>query len=231
MPAFSDVITSKPLALSRSTESQVYGLFALALGLTVVGIYAGIQFAFVLLGSGMHVMFLIAELVLIVTARLWMRATPWNHLLFAAFPLLSGITITPYILYILTGYANGGVILMNAASATVFMSLAAAIFARTTQWNLGVLSRGLLFALIGLIVLGLLQIFIPGMRSTAMELLISGAGIMVFGVYTAMDLQRISALGRAGMSPFLLALSLYLDIFNLFLSILRFMVVLYGNRR
>lgn len=231
MPTFSDVITSRPIALSRSTESQVYGLFALAMGLTVVGIYVGMQFTSMLLSSGLHVIFLIAELVLIFTARLWMRASPWNFFLFGAFPLLSGFTITPYILYVLTGYANGGVILMNAASATVFMSIAAAVFARTTQWNLGVLSRGLLFALVGLIVLGILQIFIPGMRSTAIELMISGAGIMIFGVYTAMDLQRVASLGRAGMSPFLLALSLYLDIFNLFLSILRFMVVLSGNRR
>ncbi len=37
--------------------------------------------------------------------------------------------------------------------------------------------------------------------------------------------------GSLGANPFLLALSLYLDIFNLFLSVLRFMSVLSGERR
>ena len=43
--------------------------------------------------------------------------------------------------------------------------------------------------------------------------------------------QRIESQGRMGANPFMLALSLYLDIFNLFLFILRFMTALSGNRR
>lgn len=221
----------QPVAIEPSREAEVYGLFALSMALTAVGVLIGIQYAPVILTSGIHFMFLFAELGLIFTAGLWMNKSPLNVFLFGLFPLLSGFTITPYLLSVLTGYANGGTILLHAFAATVFMAGAAAVFARTTSWNLGVLGKALFMGLIGLIVLGLAQIFVPALRTTQFELLLSGAGVMFFAVFTAYDIQRIQHLSKRGMNPFLLALSLYLDIFNLFLFVLRFMLVIAGNRR
>lgn len=222
---------SRPITLTQSTESQVYGLFALAMALTIMGVYIGIQFIDSILYSGVHIFFLIAELAIIFTARWWMDRSPLNYILFAVFPTLSGLMITPYILSVLAGYANGGTILINALSATGFMAASAAVFAKTTNWNLGVMGKALFFALIGLIGFGLLQFFVPSLQTTQMEMMISGAGIVVFALFTAYDVQRIAKLGKVGANPFLLAISLYLDIFNLFLYILRFMLVLSGNRR
>jgi FtsH-binding integral membrane protein len=96
---------------------------------------------------------------------------------------------------------------------------------------MGVIGRLLFFALIGLVVLGLLQLFVPALQTQSGELIISGLGIAVFAVFLAFDLQRVQAMGRLGANPFLMALSLYLDIFNVFLYILRFMTALSGNRR
>jgi FtsH-binding integral membrane protein len=93
------------------------------------------------------------------------------------------------------------------------------------------MARGLFLALLGLIALGLLQVFIPSMRGGSTELLISGGGVIVFALFTAYDIQRVQTLARAGQNPFLLALSLYLDLFNLFLYVLRFMTALSGERR
>ena len=174
---------------------------------------------------------LILELAIIFTSGWWSRRTPWNYILFALFPLFSGITITPYILYVLLGYANGASILMNALASTTFLSAAAAVFARTTRINLGGLAQALLLGLLGLIVLGLLQVFFPALRAGRFELMLSGGGVLLFATFLAFDLQRIQQLGRAGANPFQLALSLYLDIFNLFLYVVRFMIALSGNRR
>jgi len=229
-PSFSPA-SAHPITLSRSAESQVYMLFAVAMGITVLGVYIGMLAAPMLLTSGVHFVLLIGELALIFTARWWMGTSPLNVFLFALFPLLSGITVTPYILFVLAGYANGASILLNAVGATVFMALAAAVFARTTSFDLSVLGRALLMGLIGLLLLGIAQVFVPALRSTQMELLISAAGIVLFAGFTAYDIQRIQTLARTGAHPMLLALSLYLDIFNLFLSILRFMVALSGERR
>ncbi|MCF7845131.1 MAG: Bax inhibitor-1 family protein [Kiritimatiellales bacterium] len=220
-----------PITLEPSREAEVYGLFALAMALTAFGVFIGKEYAPAILTSGVHFLFLIAELGLIFTARLWMNKTPLNYILFGAFPLLSGFTITPYILYILAGYANGGTILLNAFGATAFMATAAAVFARTTSMNLSVLGKALFMGLIGLILLTIAQLFIPALQTTQFELVLSGAGIVIFAVFTAYDLQRIQNLAKTGMNPFLLALSLYLDIFNLFLFIVRFMLILSGERR
>lgn len=222
---------SRPVVLGQSTESTVYALFAVAMGLTVLGVYFGMQIAPMLMGTGMHIVLLIVQLGLLFSSRLWIDKSPLNVILFGLFPIISGMMITPYILYVLTGYGNGASILMNAFAATACMSLAAAVFARTTTWNLGVLGRACFFGVLGLIFFGILQIFVPALQTTQFELMLSGAGIIIFSVFTAYDLQRIQQMGQAGANPFMLALSLYLDIFNLFLYILRFMLAISGDRR
>jgi modulator of FtsH protease len=222
---------SRPISLTQSTESAVYGLFAVAMGLTVFGVYIGMHFIESIMSSGIHILFLVIELGIILTARMWMDKSPLNYLLFGALPIFSGLMITPFILSVLTGYANGGTILVNALSATGFMAASAAVFAKTTKLNLGVMGKALFFAVIGLIGFGLLQFFVPALRTTQMEMMISGIGIVVFALFTAYDIQRISKLGKVGANPFMLAISLYLDIFNLFLYILRFMLMISGNRR
>ena len=181
---------------------------------------------------GTHMIRLITELAIILSAPLWMQRSPLNILLFGAFPLLSGITITPYLWAVSQEYVNGNAILFNAIIATTFMSAAAALFARTTSINLGIMGRALFFAVLGLIGFSLLQIFVPGLRqSIGFEMGISAAGVVIFALFTAYDIQRIQTASRYGANPFLLALSLYLDIFNLFLSVLRFMLAIAGNRR
>ncbi len=223
--------SSRPLALSASTEAQTYILFAVAMVLTVLGVFAGMQYAQTLLTSGMHMVLFIVELAIIFTANLWKDKSPLNIVLFGAFPIISGITFTPYLLMVLASYTNGSAILFNALAATAFMGLSAAVFARTTSWNLGVFGRALFFALLGLIGMSILQIFVPALRTPIVELCISGAGVVIFAFFTAFDLQRIQEQAKVGANPFMLALSLYLDIFNLFMYILRFMTALSGERR
>ena len=220
-----------PVTLSASTESAVYGLFAVAMAITALGTYLGMAFAPRLLAGGYQIFFLIAELAIIFTAPLWSERSPLNVILFLAFPLLSGLTFAPYAIYLLSGYVNGASILLNAFSATACMSLAAAVFARTTGINMASWAKPLFMALIGLIVLSLLRLFVPSFQTQTFELLLSGAGIVIFSLFLTFDLQRIQQLGRMGASPFYLALTLYLDIFNLFLYILRFMTALSGDRR
>lgn len=225
-------LRAQPIALSASVETQTYLLFALAMGLTVLGVILGIQGAPLLLRSGLHIPLLLGELAIVFTAGWWIRMSPLNYLLFAFFPLLSGITITPYLLWVLAGYVNGGSMLLNALVATVCMSAAASLFARRIAGNLAHLSGILFLAVIGLLVMGVLQIFFPMLRTGPVELLLSGGGIVVFALFLAVDLQRVAAMGREGAAhPIMLALSLYLDIFNLFLYILRFMIALSGERR
>ncbi|MBI3332247.1 Bax inhibitor-1 family protein [Candidatus Peregrinibacteria bacterium] len=221
---------SQAITLSPSTEAQVYGLLTLAMLLTLFGVFFGTMAAQTLLFTGAHIIFLIAELAIIFTSGFWANKSPLNYILFGLFPVLSGFTITPYLLYyVLSNFENGSVILFDAALTTVFMTAAAAVFARTTSINLAGM-RGVLFmGLIGLLVVGILQIFLPALQQ--LELVIAGAGVLLFAAFITFDIQRTQVQARAGGNPFLLALSLYLDIFNLFLYVVRFMVAMSGNRR
>jgi FtsH-binding integral membrane protein len=220
---------SSPITLSASTESFTYALFGIAMALTTLGVYFGIANADTMFSTGTLMLCTILEFGLLLTSGLWANRSPLNVVLFLAFPLLSGITVAPYILMVLTGYANGGAILLNALGATATTALACAVLARS-----GVDMRGwigaLVFGLIGLILFGLVQLFVPSLRTGTVEIFVSGFAILLFAGFTAYDLQRIQGQGRAGGNPFLLALSLYLDIFNLFLTILRFMTAVSGRR-
>lgn len=223
---------SQPITLSRTGEAQVYLLFALAMGLTAVGSSIGSLYAQTLFTGGTHFILLIAELAIIFTSRMWMDKSPLNYILFGAFPVISGITIAPYLWYVSQSYGNGNAIILNAFAATAFMTAAAGLFARTTSLDLSGFGHFLILAILGLIGFALLQIFVPSLRqSVGFEMGLSGAGVVIFALFTAYDLQRVQKMSAAGVNPFMLALSLYLDIFNLFLYILRFMVVLSGDRR
>lgn len=230
-PRFSYPSASRSTPLDASGVSQAYFLIALALLVTLVGVFAGATFALPILASGWIFLLFVLELVLIVSAPAWSRNAPLNYVLFLAFPFLSGLTITPFLMSVVVSYVNGAAILLNATIATTLLAFAAAVFARTTTMNIGFsIGRFLFQSLIGLIVFALLQMFIPSLRGSSFEVVLSGFGILTFSLFLAWDFQRLAHSDK-GSSPFLLALSLYLDIFNLFLYVVRFMLAMSGNRR
>ncbi len=210
--------------------ASVYGLLFLAMLFTLLGCAVGATVALPFMTSGWIMLLFMLELAIVWTAPSWTRSSPLNYVLFAAFPFLSGLTLTPVIISVLYGYANGAAILMNALIATSLMTLSSAVLASMTRTNLGgVFGRFLLQALIGLIVFALLQMFFPSLRGQGIDMVVSGIGIIVFSLFLAVDIQRVQQRSDLD-SPFLLAIALYLDIFNLFLFILRFMTASGGRR-
>ena len=99
------------------------------------------------------------------------------------------------------------------------------IFGYTTSQDLTKWGSFLIMALIGLIVVSVVNIFA---HSTTLEWIISGAGVLIFIGLTAWDTQQVKRM--AAMAPAestgrlatIGALSLYLDFINLFLYLLRF---------
>jgi modulator of FtsH protease len=225
----STIIDISPIGRTAGMN-KVYGLLAIALLLTLTGTFLGMTVAAPLLFSPFFILLLIAELVLVFTATWWSRSAPVNYILFAAFPFLSGLTLTPVIISVLAGYANGGAILMNALLSTALLTASAAVLSTLISDSMaGTISRFMLLSLIGLIIFGLLQFFVPSLRTAGVEMLASGAGVVAFSLFLTVDIKRLSQ--RADLhSPFLLALSLYLDIYNLFLYVLRFMLAFSGRR-
>ena len=83
-----------------------------------------------------------------------------------------------------------------------------------------------LFALIGLIIASVVNIFL---HSSALMWLTTFAGVVIFGALTAYDTQKLKAMYAAGAGGNLAlcgALTLYLDFINMFLFLLR----IFGQR-
>ncbi|MES2754262.1 MAG: Bax inhibitor-1/YccA family protein [Pseudomonadota bacterium] len=115
------------------------------------------------------------------------------------------------------------------ATAAAFAGLS--LYGYTTKRDLSAFGTFLIMGLVGLIVASLLNLWF---QSSALTLVISIAGVLVFAGLTAYDTQKIKSLyaqvagtDMVGKVVIMSALSLYLDFINLFLFILR----LFGSSR
>ncbi len=105
----------------------------------------------------------------------------------------------------------------KALLATGLMFTATAAFGWTTKMDLSGMRGFLMIALIGMIVVGVIGIFIPW--SNTMEMVYSGVGVLIFSGFIVYDFQKIKQYPEDRYID--AALNIYLDIFNLFLYILR----------
>ena len=114
------------------------------------------------------------------------------------------------------------------ATAAAFAGLS--LWGYTTKRDLSAFGTFLIMGVVGLLVASLINLF---MRSTAMDMVISFIGVLLFAGLTAYDTQKIKSIyvhvagtEMMGKSVVMGALNLYLDFINMFLFLLRFM----GNR-
>jgi FtsH-binding integral membrane protein len=114
-------------------------------------------------------------------------------------------------------------------SASTFGALS--LYGYTTQRDLSPIGTFLIMGMIGLFIAMLVNIFL---KSSGLDFVISGAGVLIFAGLTAWDTQRIKEMYDtmddgtiAGRKAVMGALTLYLDFINLFLFMLRFL----GDRR
>jgi hypothetical protein len=105
------------------------------------------------------------------------------------------------------------------------------LYGYTTRSDLSRFGSFLIMGLIGIVIASLVNIFIG---SSALQLVISLVGVIVFVGLTAYDTQRIKEIYLesdtaeiAGKKAVLGALSLYMDFINLFMIFLQ----LFGQRR
>jgi len=101
----------------------------------------------------------------------------------------------------------------------------------TTKKDLSAWGTFLIMGVVGLIVAMVINLFL---QSTAMGLVISALGVLIFAGLTAYDTQKIKSMyahvagtDMMGKVVIMGALNLYLDFLNMFLFLLRFM----GDRR
>jgi FtsH-binding integral membrane protein len=172
---------------------------------------------------------IIAELGLVfwISARIQRMQASTATALFVLYSVLNGLTLS--CIFIL--YTRASIASTFFVCAATFV--ACSIYGWTTKRDLTSLGGFLMMGLIGIIIASLVNIFI---RSSAMHMIISYIGVLVFVGLTAYDTQSLKAMAVSqpadvGASAIrkgaiLGALKLYLDFINLFLMLLRIL----GNR-
>ena len=172
---------------------------------------------------------IIAELALVFTisARVHRMQASTATALFVLYSALNGATLS----FIFIIYTRGSIASTFFVCAATFV--ACSIYGWTTKRDLTSMGGFLMMGLIGIIIASLVNLFI---RSSAMHMIISYIGVLVFVGLTAYDTQNLKAMaisqpadvgaGAIRKGAILGALKLYLDFINLFLMLLRIL----GNR-
>ena len=216
----------------RTTEDErkkfmsgVYTWMTLALalsGLTAFGVASSpvaLQFIF-----GNELVFfglIIAELALVMyfSFRIHKMSVTAASLVFIVYSILNGITLASiFIVYTKTSIFS--VFLISAG-----MFAAMSIYGRVTKQDLRSAGRYLTMALFGVIIASVVNIFL---KSSGLDWLLSLVTVGIFVGLTAYDTQKAYAIAERsdGSDMFakasvVMALELYLDFINIFLSLLR----------
>ena len=142
-------------------------------------------------------------------------------ILLMVFAVAEGLLFGP----ILCHYTQESLGLTFACTAGMFGFMA--LYGLTTKRNLSGLGRTLMMMLVGLIIASIVNIFVGG---STMNLVICIAGIIIFCLFTAYDFQRLQQEGAyledevdREKGAILGALGLYINFYNLFLYLLRFL--------
>ena len=198
-----------------STEfmPSVLRTFALSLAIAFLGTMAG---AFVV-PPGLFMPLMILEFIMLITAFFFRRRKAVSYGFLYIFTFISGITLYPIVAYYLST-SGANVVGMAFASTTVVFS-GIAIYAAKSKRNFSFLGGFLLAAILALVAISLYNIFFP-LSSTGM-LAYSFVGVLVFSGYVLFDISRMKHYGVRAEDVPLMALNLYLDFVNLFISILR----------
>ena len=174
---------------------------------------------------------IIAEfgLVIYLSARIQKMSASAAIMAFIVYAALNGVTFSIFSV-IYTGAS-----IQNAFIAAACSFAGLSLFGLLTKRDLGPIGTFCHMALWGLVIFGVISMFVPGLRDGQMGMIYSAGGILIFAGLTAYDTQKIKSYaslhpeGSEGATKYQImgALTLYLDFINLFLFILRLM----GRRR
>lgn len=237
-PKLQPVYTNEQPSARRTGETVVvpdqnrvlrntYWLLALSMLPTIAGAFAGMQLNFVSLFIAAPIMtpllmfaFMIGSL--FVVTRL--RNSVWGVPALLGFTFIAGLMLTP-ILTVAGQFRNGGQLVALAGGMTAAIFFAMATIATVTKRDFSFLGKFLFVGLILVIVASLANIFF---QVPAVSLAISAIAVFIFSLYTLYDISRIV---RGGETNYITAtLGLFLNVYNIFISLLNLLLAFTGQR-
>jgi len=141
-----------------------------------------------------------------------------------AFTFFMGLMLSRLIAMVL-GFKNGSELVMTAFAGTAGVFFVMASLASTIKRDLSGMGKWLFVGAIGLMIGGIVNVFVG---STAGMMALSTLAIIIFSAYMLFDLKQIIDGGETNYISATLAL--YLDIFNVFQSLLALLGIMGGDR-
>jgi FtsH-binding integral membrane protein len=206
-PAFQGYATQDR---TRTLFGQVMWLVALTGGFFALGAYVGRNLS----NGAAIVAYIVAFVVLLSMNFAARRSAVASTVLLMVFGVLLGVALAPTLSY----YASTDPrILWQAGGATALFMAGFGAAGYATRRDLSALARISFFALIALIIFGIVLIFVHIPHG---ELIYSILGLVIFAGLVMFDFQRLRRTKDMNTAP-LIAASIFLDALNVFLFFLR----------
>jgi len=199
---------------------KTYQLFGASLIAAATGAYIGMQMAQTI--ATWYWGLVILEFIALFGVYLTKKKAGLNLVMLFVFTFLTGLTLTPLLSAILAMPA-GASIITNAFLLTGVAFGGLSLFAINTKRDFTTMGKILFISLIVMIVAGIINIFLG---SPLLQTILAGAGAILFSIFILFDTQNIIR-GNFD-SPVEAAIALYLDVLNLFISLLQILGIL-GN--
>ena len=205
---------SSRAAMTRDRSLTLFGqtmaYVAATAGLFALGAYAGRN-----LSESLGWLWFIAAIVCLVAMNFTaQRSIGATSLLLGAFGILIGLATAPLLVYYA---ATDPAAVWQAGGATALFIAGFGTAGYLIRSDLTALARVAFFALLALIILGIVLIFVQIPHGT---LIYAVLGLVIFAALTMFDFQRLRRSKDIASAP-LMAASIFLDILNVFLFFLR----------
>ena len=223
-------ITGQATQVASLQQNKVlrntYALLALSMIPTVIGALVGVQMGFSFFAGSPMISFMV--FLGVAFGFMWgierTKNSGMGVVLLLGFTFFMGLMLSR-ILQVALGFSNGPTLIATAAGGTgaIFFTLAG--IATVTKKDFSFLGK---FLFIGVIVVLLAAVANIFFHIPALSLTISAVAVLVFSAYILYDISRIV---NGGETNYISAtLAVYLDVYNVFVSLLNLLMAFSGER-
>ena len=231
-PELQTVQTGSPGAIQEIAQDShkvlrnTYLLLAVTMIPTVIGAAVGVNTSFSFLRAYpiLGPLAMLAVMIGLLFGVTRFRNSGIGVMLLLAFTFIAGWFLGP-ILQAALGFRNGPQLIGMAAGGTGVVLFTMSTIATVTKKDFSFLGNFLFVGLILLVVASIANLFF---QVPAVSLAISAVGVLIFSMYLLYDVSRIVTGGET--NYIMATMSIYLDIYNLFTSLLHILMVLTGQR-
>mgnify|MGYP000918102176 FL=1 len=218
---------SQEFALQQNRVLRnTYMLLALTMVPTVLGALLGVQMNFSFMAGSPFISFML--FMGIAFGFMWgiekNKDSGLGVALLLGFTFFMGLMLSR-ILQVALGFANGSSMIAMAAAGTGAIFFTMATVATVSKRDFSNMGKFLFIGMIVVLLAGVANIFF---QIPALSLAISAAAVMIFSAYILYDISRIV---QGGETNYVSAtLSVYLNIYNVFVSLLHLIMAFTGDR-